>query len=77
MLVPSWGSSPGSEVIFTTEPLWAAIFAVWLINEPFSSVDAVGPEAEPWEAMGSHGGWGAMAVGVGLLHLSGQNGRGK
>lgn len=31
-----------ASVIFTTEPLWAAIFAVWLINEPFSSVDAVG-----------------------------------
>ena len=30
------------QVIFTTEPLWAAIFAIWLINEPFSSVDAVG-----------------------------------
>ena len=31
-----------ASVIFTTEPLWAAIFAIWLINEPFSSVDAVG-----------------------------------
>ncbi|CAE6956778.1 unnamed protein product [Symbiodinium natans] len=31
-----------ASVIFTTEPLWAAIFAVWLINEPFSAVDAVG-----------------------------------
>lgn len=31
-----------ASVIFTTEPLWAAIFAIWLIQEPFSSVDAVG-----------------------------------
>ncbi|OLP83389.1 hypothetical protein AK812_SmicGene35847 [Symbiodinium microadriaticum] len=31
-----------ASVIFTTEPLWAAIFAVWLINEPFSAVDAIG-----------------------------------
>jgi len=31
-----------ASVIFTTEPLWAAVFAVWLINEPFSAVDAVG-----------------------------------
>lgn len=31
-----------ASVIFTTEPLWAALFAVWLIGEPFSGADAVG-----------------------------------
>lgn len=31
-----------ASVIFTTEPLWAALFAVWLISEPFSSADAIG-----------------------------------
>jgi len=29
-------------VIFSTEPLWAALFAVWLINEPFTTSDGVG-----------------------------------
>lgn len=48
-------------MIFTTEPLWAAIFAVWLINEPFSSVDAVGPEPwGPWGPWGMDGGWMGM-----------------
>merc|ERR1712039_1001775 len=31
-----------ASVIFTTEPLWAAIFAVWLISEPFSFADGIG-----------------------------------
>merc|ERR1711972_633461 len=31
-----------ASVIFTTEPLWAAIFAVWLISEPFSLADGIG-----------------------------------
>lgn len=31
-----------ASVIFTTEPLWAALFAVWLINEPLTGADAVG-----------------------------------
>ena len=31
-----------ASVIFTTEPLWAAVFALWLIGEPFSAADGVG-----------------------------------
>merc|ERR1719253_1716509 len=31
-----------ASVIFTTEPLWAAVFAFWLISEPFSAADGVG-----------------------------------
>eukprot|EP00929_Paragymnodinium_shiwhaense_P108446 TRINITY_DN7476_c0_g2_i1.p1 TRINITY_DN7476_c0_g2~~TRINITY_DN7476_c0_g2_i1.p1 ORF type:complete len:456 (-),score=103.63 TRINITY_DN7476_c0_g2_i1:250-1617(-) len=31
-----------ASVIFTTEPLWAALFAVWLISEPCSAADCVG-----------------------------------
>lgn len=31
-----------ASVIFTTEPLWAALFAMWLISEPFSMMDGVG-----------------------------------
>jgi len=51
-----------ASVIFTTEPLWAALFAWWLISEPFSFNDGVGgalvimanllkeapPEMLPW-----------------------------
>lgn len=31
-----------ASVIFTTEPLWAALFAMWLISEPFSFADGIG-----------------------------------
>jgi len=31
-----------ASVIFTTEPLWAALFAWWLISEPFSMADGIG-----------------------------------
>mmetsp|Transcript_13764 Transcript_13764/g.28767 ORF Transcript_13764/g.28767 Transcript_13764/m.28767 type:complete len:358 (+) Transcript_13764:1-1074(+) len=31
-----------ASVIFTTEPLWAALFAVWLISEPLSAADVLG-----------------------------------
>eukprot|EP00448_Togula_jolla_P012452 CAMPEP_0170607340 /NCGR_PEP_ID=MMETSP0224-20130122/21002_1 /TAXON_ID=285029 /ORGANISM="Togula jolla, Strain CCCM 725" /LENGTH=201 /DNA_ID=CAMNT_0010932499 /DNA_START=939 /DNA_END=1541 /DNA_ORIENTATION=- len=31
-----------ASVIFTTEPLWAALFAVWLISEPFGFADGIG-----------------------------------
>lgn len=31
-----------ASVIFTTEPLWAALFAMWLIQEPLSAADGVG-----------------------------------
>eukprot|EP00443_Scrippsiella_acuminata_P038054 CAMPEP_0115194052 /NCGR_PEP_ID=MMETSP0270-20121206/13875_1 /TAXON_ID=71861 /ORGANISM="Scrippsiella trochoidea, Strain CCMP3099" /LENGTH=359 /DNA_ID=CAMNT_0002607349 /DNA_START=213 /DNA_END=1288 /DNA_ORIENTATION=+ len=31
-----------ASIIFTTEPLWAAVFAMWLISEPFSVADGLG-----------------------------------
>jgi len=31
-----------ASVIFTTEPFWATLFAVWLISEPFSMADGIG-----------------------------------
>lgn len=58
-----------ASVIFTTEPLWAAIFAIWLISEPFSLADGVGgtlvilanvikelpPSVLPWPALAAEG----------------------
>merc|ERR1719362_1505340 len=31
-----------ASVIFTTQPLWAALFAVWLIGEPLTAADCIG-----------------------------------